>query len=60
MWSALGGVRADMAAHDAQRPDEHESDPARDDTTGHDWTDEGGATTEGPAEDPEASEEDTR
>lgn len=31
------------------------SDPAHDDSTGADWSDEGGALPEGPAEDPQAS-----
>lgn len=33
-----------------------ESDPALDDDTGSEWSDEGGAVDEGPASDPEASQ----
>ncbi|UCR88873.1 hypothetical protein [Mycetocola spongiae] len=33
----------------ARRPADHESDPAHDARVGSDWSDEGGATPEGPA-----------
>jgi hypothetical protein len=36
-------------------PDDVDSDPAKGDEDGNDWSDEGGATTEGPAGDTEAS-----
>ncbi|KRB78485.1 hypothetical protein ASE01_04275 [Nocardioides sp. Root190] len=41
---------------DAPRPDE-ESDPAKDDGAS-DWTDEGGATSDGPATDTDAGDAD--
>lgn len=42
---------------DAPEPDA-ESDPALDDGTSADWTDEGGATENGPATDTDAEESD--
>ena len=39
-----------------ERPDVS-SDPRHDDTVGQDWSDEGGALPEGPAEDPPAASE---
>lgn len=44
---AVQSESAEDQAAAAQR--DHLSDPARNDEVGHDWTDEGGATPDGPA-----------
>lgn len=40
---------ADDHSSSTESVPDHTSDPALDDTEGHDWSDEGGATPEGPA-----------
>ncbi len=46
---------SDDAAKDQAKREDHVSDPALSTEPGHDWTDEGGATEDGPAIDTESS-----
>lgn len=52
-----GNLSEDEAAKEAAKRADHISDPSLNTEPGHDWTDEGGATTNGPALEAESDDD---